>query len=239
MGKELEEANVRELAEELNRFGFPASLIADMKEQMKERRRDVLIVPFETAIQGQPVKGNIYLHKEQSSGLYKFDHFYVDLRDSSTARYKERYFDPSDSNAYMLGEAVNLMDGRSVFHAIPGTHPQQGHWFWLGPEEYEKNLPIQNFTGDLFRPKAAIRESPLVQWIGYEVQNQLATQLERGDRARVEVGTRGLERAIYITFNPGNGVLEVSDKNGKAMTWDEVQKSVKVEVPEMRLGRGR
>jgi hypothetical protein len=236
MGKELEEANVRELAEEIRRFGLPESVITDMQKQVSENKNNDLMLFFETTVEGQVVKGSLSVKWEPTYDSLKPEYLTVHLGDNPAAMHKSHRFIPY-SEAVTLREAVNLMEGRPVYRVNP-KDSAKGYWLFLASSAGDNSAKLLDFVSK-FKPEKAIGESPLGKWLDSAAQIVLGEQLRWGERVRVEIGAPGQEKPFYIEADVRGGRLRVTDGRRMRVDLPDVEKDMGLKASGVRHGRGR
>jgi len=239
MEKELMEANLRLLSEEIRGAGFPEAVLVDLRRQMGQRNAGDMLLFFETEMEGRQVKGSLYLERESAEGPFRFAHFDVDLGKDPGAPVRENSFVRGSGYAVSLREAVNLMEGRSVYREPAFDPVRQGYWVSLGKTGPISGMYLLDYTRSDFRAEVAIRDSPLVQWLDLGAQEKLAGELRQGDRVRLELDVAGKSRAVFVEADPGVGRLRVTDSSWKVVELPGVSRSVVKEASVFRQHVGR
>jgi hypothetical protein len=239
MGKELEEANLRELAQEIRAMGLPESVVADLEKRAWENRSSDLVVYFDAQMEGLPVKGMLSLEREPAFDLLKTDYLRVDLGENTVAKYKDHFFDLNSTDELTLREAVNLMEGRPVYRPDTTDPGANGYWLLLDGKAADKTFQLPDILASRFVPERVIRESPLAQHLDGPAQEKLAAQLARGDRVEVEVGPPERTRTIYVQVDLLPERLRVTNSEGQELGTDELARSLGVEHAGLGHGRGR
>jgi hypothetical protein len=236
MGNELEEVNLRELTTEILAIGLPESVAEDLQRQTAQEWKGHLSLPFDTQVEGLPVKGHLHLERPSTFGLLEVDYLHVDVGDDPAAKYIENnFFFPSD--AVTLREAVNLMEGRTVYRPITAENRPYHFWLYLDRVGIPDTIQSLGIILSDFRPERAIRESPLGRFLDEPAQEKLAAQLLGGDRVKVEVGPPGRERTVYLETDIWVERLRATDSQRQEVRLKDMLQEV---APgEHRLGHGR
>jgi hypothetical protein len=165
MDKEDMEDNARVLAAEIRAAGFPESVVADLQRQMGQRKGGDMMLFFQAEVDNRKVLGNLYLERESTDGPFRFAHFEVDLGKDSTAPIRENSFVRGSGYAVSLREAVNLMEGRSIYREPAFDTSHQGYWVSLNRTGPISGIHLQEYTRSDFNVEVAIRESQLIRWL--------------------------------------------------------------------------
>lgn len=234
MERELMEVNLRLLSEEISGAGFPEAVLVDLRRQMGQRFAGDMLLFFETEMVGCPVKGSLYLERESADGPFRFAHFDVGLGKDSGAPVRENSFVRGSGYAVSLREAVNLMEGRSVYREPAFDAARQGYWVSLSKTGPIAGMHLLDYMRSDFRVEVAIRESPLPRWLDLGAQEKLAAGLRQGDRVQLELKTAGQRRMVFVEADPGVQRLRVTDSSRKIVELPEFSRSVVNEAAVIR-----
>ena len=237
MGRESEETNLRELAEQIRAMGLPESVVEDLRLKAEKNKIGDLKLNFSTRVGAAPVKGSLLLERESPSGLLTAEYLWIDLSENPAAKHRGQFFDPNAPEKVTLREAVNLMEGRAVFRPNPAD-ATKGYWVSLDPTAIYRPAQEPQILASSFKPEKAIENSPLAGWLNSAAQIVLGAELRWGERVQVEIGKAGQERTIYVEADVRGARLRVTDGNRKELAWPELKMSVGLEAG-IRHGRGR
>ncbi len=232
------EENVRVLAAEIRAAGFPESVLADLQRQMGQRKGGDMMLFFQAEVDDRKVLGNLYLEREPTDGPFRFAHFDVDLGKNSTAPVRENSFVRGSGYAVSLREAVNLMEGRSIYREPDFDPSRQGYWVSLSRTGPISGMHLLEYNRSDFNVEVAIRESQLVRWLDLTSQQELAFQLRQGDLVKLEVGPKERRIEVLVETDPRAKDLRVTYPKQKSLIHSEMP-SVRSERLAVKHGRSR
>ena len=221
MEKELREENLRELSAEIREAGFPESVVADLRKQWGQRKAGDMLLFFQAQVEGRKVLGSLYFEREMRDGPFRFAHFDVDLGKGSVAPVGENCFVRGSGYAVSLREAVNLMEGRSIYREPAFDPTGQGYWVSLSRSGAVAGMHLQNYDRSDFNVAVAIRESELVRWLDGPAQEKLAGRLRQGDLVKLAIGPKSRRIEVLVEADPGVKDLRVSYPKRKALVRGE------------------
>jgi hypothetical protein len=217
MEGELIEKNLLELAEEIRRAGFPENALVDLKRELDRAPNGFIYLSFEKGLDREGLRGTIYLEPEQLSGLYRFSHFDLDLGPDAEAPIRQNTFVRREGSGVTLVEAVNLMEGRSVFRDFGFDHISEACWVSLDPRYGVAGVYPEVYFDNSFRPETAIRDSPLAPYLSKPALEKLLGQLRRGDPAEVSIEVGGESRTVIVTADPREERLRLTGSRGESV----------------------
>jgi hypothetical protein len=236
MEREVMEENLRALAAEIRGAGFPESVVADLQRQMGQRQGGDMMLFFQAEVDDRKVLGNLYLERETADGPFRFAHFDVDLGKDSAAPVRENSFVRGSGYAVSLREAVNLMEGRSIYREPAFDPSRQGYWVSLSRTGPISDMHLQEYNRSDFNVEVAIRESQLPRWLDMAAQQKLAGQLRQGDLVRVPVGPKDRQVEVLVEADPLAMDLRVSYPKEQSVVLAE---GVSVETERLAVKHGR
>jgi hypothetical protein len=238
MEREEMEENLRALTAEIRRAGFPESVVADLKRQMDHRTGQDIMLFFQAEVNDRKVFGNLYLEREKAGGAFRFAHFDLDLGMEPVAPIPENSFVRGSGYAVSLQEAVNLMEGRSIYR-VPAFDPAgQGYWVSLNRTRPIAGMHLQEYNRSDFNVEVAIRDSQLVRWLDMSAQEKLAGQLRQGDLVKLEVGPKYRRTEVLVEADPAAKDLRVTYPKQKSLIHSEMP-SVRSERLAVKHGRSK
>jgi hypothetical protein len=238
MEREGMEENLGALTAEIREAGFPESVVADLARQMGQRKGGDIMLFFEAEVNDRRVLGNLYLERVSKDGPFRFAHFDVDLGKDSVAPVRENSFVRGSGYAVSLREAVNLMEGRSIYREPAFDPSRQGYWVSLSRTGPISGMHLQEYNRSDFNTEVAIRESQLVRWLDMKAQEKLAGQLRQGDLVKLEIGPKFRRVEVLVEADPVAKDLRVTYPKQKSLIHSEMP-SVRSEWLAVKHGRSR
>jgi hypothetical protein len=216
MEREVWEENYRQLSAEITEWGevqagFPERVLADLRREMEQRKGGDIMLFYDTEVEGRPVKGSLYFERESAGGPFRWVHFEVDLGKDSGTMVKENSFVRGSGYAVNLREAVNLMEGRSIYREPAFDPARQGYWVSLSANGPFAGMHLLEYDRNDFVVEPAIRESPLAWWLDRAAQEKLSGELREGKRVRLEVGPSARKRVIFVEVDALEQRLRFTD----------------------------
>ena len=238
MEKEVMEENLRALAAEIRGAGFPENVVADLQRQMGQNKSSDIMLFYQAQVDGRKVMGSLYLERESANGPYRFAHFDVDLGKNSLAPFTENSFVRGSGYAVTLREAVNLMEGRSIYREPAFAPSRQGYWSSLSRTGPVAGVYLQEYTRSDFNVAVAIRESQLARWLDTPAQERLAGQLRQGDLVKLSLGPKHHQIELLVEADPRAKDLRISDPKQQSLGLSDIS-TVRSEQVAVKHGRGR
>ncbi len=232
------EENLRALTAEIRGAGFPESVIADLRRQMDQRKGEDMMLFFQAEVDARKVIGSLYLERVSADGPFRFAHFDVDLGKDSVGPIRENSFVRGSGYAVSLREAVNLMEGRSIYREPAFDAAHQGYWVSLSRKGPVSGMHLQEYNRIEFNVESAIRESELVRWLDMAAQQKLAGQLRQGDSVTLSIGPKHRLYAVIVEADPVIKDLRISYPRQKAVAHSE-KESAYLDRLAVKHGRGR
>jgi hypothetical protein len=130
-----------------------------------------------------------------------------------------------ERNEVNLREAVNLMQGRSVYR-IPGYAGQGSYWLTLKTEQrYEGIAPLELKKSGLETGKA-INEMSLPFALTSAQRMEIERSLQGGNRHALDFKYQRKDYRIWLQANPAEDPVDVLDKRGRRVEWLDFEKQV-------------
>ena len=184
---------------------------------------------FETTVDRTPVKGTVYIEKNEPIGLYVLNYFQLSL---GKADMKKRLVVPVPSNKFVcspwewirLDEAVNLMQGRFVYRKPDLDPVGEGYWLYLSKDELFQGVRQLGFIRTRFDVGNYLSETGLNAWVGLNGWLQLVEVLERGARCDLAIGAGAAMNVIRLEADPREQRLKLFDLQGRDLPLTRVMK---------------
>jgi hypothetical protein len=137
MNEEELQDELREVKAEMRAAAIPVPAIMPIRRSDPEEEVEGLCVyDFEANVNGHRVKGDSFFEWSDEKQRYMYLGFSLDLGKESEAPIQAYGFRKAGGCELTLPEAVNLMEGRSVYRAGATDIEDQGLWISLSREEH-------------------------------------------------------------------------------------------------------
>jgi hypothetical protein len=152
---------------------------------------------------------------------------------------KENSFVRGSGYAVNLREAVNLMEGRSIYRQPAFDPVGQGYWVSLSTNEPFGGMRLLEYDRNDFKVEPAIGESPLAWWLDLAAREKLAGELREGSRVRLEVGPSSRKRVIFVEVDALEQRLRFTDSRLREVELPGLPPTLTREHHSMGQGAGR
>jgi hypothetical protein len=222
MNEEQLQEELREVKAEMRAAAIPVPAIIPIRRSDPEEEVEGLYVyDFETNVNGRRVKGDSFFEWSDEKQRYMYLGFSLDLGKGSEAPIRAYGFRKAGGYDLTLPEAVNLMEGRSVYRAGATDGEDQGLWISLSREEHPvAGHSLQTHWGP--RAEVMADDPRLRRYLIRAERGVLARQLEHGDRVGFAVGRHWPVTPLFVEVEGLEPRLRWTDGQRKEIDWPDI-----------------
>lgn len=209
--------NIQELQDRLKYSGFGETLNKELEKQIKARKSD-----FElnmTKDLGDKKLGYGLHFRKSDEGRYYYNGFDARLSTPEGKEVSQRFY---QNQGITAKEALNLLEGRSVFKSL-FTKEGERYNAWLqldlGIRDEKGNYPVIQYHQNYgYKLEDAVKEFPLKDLKYPERLDLLLYSLKKGNRHEVEI--EGNDSKFLLEANPRYKTMNIYDGEGKRMKYN-------------------
>ena len=209
--------NLLLLHKEFHALGLPDALNKIVFEELGKLTGEEYVLDFDMTVGGLPVKGRVHLEADFPEDLYTTTYYELFLEGSSDTGDIRNAFLCTPFYFISVEEAVNLLQNRCIYRKPEVDPLGEGCWVFLGGSETIPGFPRLLFLHNGFQVRENLLESGLGSWLGLDAYNKLVSDLEKGYRCDVTVGTGKGMQHVKVEADPFGQRLKVMDGKGVAM----------------------
>jgi hypothetical protein len=208
----------QQLAKELTTLEFPADWISEFAADFLRQNGKVLKWPFAFNLGRTPVEGALFLDISFLDGSYLLDYYLL------TAQLRTYPFLCTPWDRTTVTEAVNLLAGHYVRRSAAADPAPHGYWVYLTELEIAQQLGRLRYIRNGFDVREYLSSTGLGAWLGLDGWNELVSDLEKGCRCDLTVGTGLGMRAIKVEVDAIGCRLKLSDNRGRELPLEKIMK---------------
>jgi len=214
--------NFEFLRDQVKYLGFGDSLEATLKTKL-ESGDTKFELTHEREFDERKVVSQLEFNRSKESDMYFFNGYKVTTTPENQKEAMTQHFYVNHKGQNVtLKEAYNLMNGRAVFKQEWSNKENQLYPAWLkldftSPDD-RGNFKLKPYNENYgFKLDEAVSKHPEIKIVGEAAAQQLAKDLQRGNRVPVTISKDGASAQIYIEASPTTHGLNVYDANMKLL----------------------
>ena len=225
--------NFEYLRDQVKYLGFGEALETELKNHLATNEPKFTL-EHERQFDGHKVTAQLEFNRSKESDLYFFNGYKVQTTPENQKEPLTQHFYVNQKGQNItLKEAYNLMNGRAVFKQEWSNKENQLYPAWLKldftNQDDRGNFKLKPYNENYgYNLQEAVGKHPEMRIVGEAAAQQLAKDLQRGNRVPVTISKDGASAQIYIEASPTTHGLNVYDADMKLMP--QKQKNGQVEV---------
>lgn len=237
MGEEQLQEELGEVKTEMRLAGIPVpAMMPIRRSDPEEEQAGLYVYDFAATVNGHRVKGDSFFEWSDEKRRYDYIGYSLMLGKESGAPIQAYGFRKAGGYDLTLTEAVNLMEGRSVYRG--SSNEAEDRKFWLSISREEQPVAGHSLERRLGPTADAMVGDPrLSRYLLPDDRELLARQLEHGDRVPFAVGRHIPAEPLFMEVEGVEPRLRWTDKRREEIDWPDLRQ-LKFEHSGLTLGRG-
>lgn len=231
----MNQENLNYLKDNLKYMGFGDKLQEHLKTEI-EKQKTEFTLKFETEVNKQPVKAELYFKKSTETEMYFFNKYDVQLKPDRASEELKQTFYINKGHGITLKESYNMLNGRAVHKELIDKQGQK-YQAWVQLDfsardkngNYERKQFHENYGYDL---KEALSYYPVKEMMKEDEKDKLIRSLEKGNAQVVTLQTPDKEVKVFIEANPQYKTINLYNSNMQNL--DKEKRQELMQKPEIK-----
>lgn len=228
----MNQKNYDYLKDQVKYMGFGEALETELKAKLASDEPKFTL-EHEREFDDGKVSAQLEFNRSKESDMYFFNGYKVQTTPENQKEPMTQHFYVNQKGQNVtLKEAYNLMNGRAVFKQEWSNKENQLYPAWLKMDftnqDERGNFKLKPYNENYgYNLEQVVGKHPEIRIVGEAAAQQLARDLQRGNRVPVTISKDGASTQIYIEASPTTHGLNVYDANMKLLP--QRQKNVHAE----------